>query len=82
MSDTSDSNSRPPVRPPAPAGSTSDSSSRAPVRIKISEVRYPMPEMLEELKAERAAATFAMEQLDQKEIGKIFKTKSRAKSKK
>jgi hypothetical protein len=39
--------------------------------------------MLEELKAERASASFAMEQLDQQEIGKIFKSKaSRAKSKK
>ena len=82
MSSTSDSNSRPPVRPPATVISTPDSSSRAPARIKISEVRYPMPEMLDELKAERAAASFAMEQLDQQEIGKIFKTKSRAKSKK
>ena len=82
MSSTSDSNSRPPVRPPAAAGSTSESSLRTPVRIKISEVKYPMPEMLDELKAERAAASFAMEQLDQQEIGKIFKTKSRAKSKK
>ncbi|MGH7959088.1 MAG: hypothetical protein ACREH8_19065 [Opitutaceae bacterium] len=54
----------------------------APVRIKISEIRYSLPDMLEELKAERAAASFAMEQLDQQEIGKIFKTKSRAKSKK
>ena len=82
MSSTPDSNSRPPVRPTASVGSASDSSSRTPVRIKISEVKYPMPEMLEELKAERAAASFAMEQLDQQEIGKIFKTKSRAKSKK
>jgi hypothetical protein len=82
MSSTSDSNSRPPVRLPTAVISTSDSSSRAPTRIKISEVKYPMPEMLDELKAERAAASFAMEQLDQQEIGKIFKTKSRAKSKK
>ena len=81
MSSTSDANSRPPVRLPV-AVATSDAGSRAPARIKISEVRYPMPEMLDELKAERAAASFAMEQLDQQEIGKIFKTKSRAKSKK
>ena len=53
-----------------------------PSRIKISEVKYSLPEMLEELKAERAAASFAMEQLDQQEIGKLFKSKSRAKSKK
>jgi hypothetical protein len=56
--------------------------SHIPLRIKVSEVKYSLPEMLEELKAERAAASFAMEQLDQQEIGKIFKTKSRAKSKK
>ena len=63
--------------------STSDANSRVPARIKIAEVKYSLPEMLEELKAERAAATFAMEQLDQQEIGKIFKSKTpRAKSKK
>jgi hypothetical protein len=61
---------------------TPDPISHLPVRIKISEVKYSLPEMLEELKAERAAASFAMEQLDQQEIGKLFKTKSRAKSKK
>ena len=60
-----------------------DSNSRVPIRTKIAEVRYSLPEMLEELKAERAAASFAMEQLDQQEIGKIFKSKAtRAKSKK
>ena len=37
---------------------------------------------LEELKAERTTSTFAMEQLDQREIGKLFKNKAtRAKSK-
>jgi hypothetical protein len=52
-------------------------------RLKIAEVKYSLPEMLEELKAERASASFAMEQLDQQSIGKIFKNKaSRAKSKK
>ena len=54
-----------------------------PNRIKLTEVKYSLPEILEELKAERASASFAMEQLDQQEIGKIFKSKStRAKSKK
>ena len=53
------------------------------VKTKLAEVRYSLPEILDELKAERASASFAMEQLDQKEIGKIFKSKaSRAKSKK
>jgi hypothetical protein len=63
---------------------TPDFSSHLPAgRIKITEVKYSLPEMLEELKAERAAASFAMEQLDQQEIGKLFKSKStRGKSKK
>ena len=62
--------------------STSEITSLVP-RIKIAEVKYALPEILEELKAERAAASFAMEQLNQQEIGKIFKTKStRGKSKK
>lgn len=48
----------------------------APARIAIAEVRYSLPELLEEIKAERAASTFAMERLDQTEIGKLFKTKA------
>ena len=50
----------------------------------IAEVRYSLPQMLEELKAERAAGSFAMEKLDQAEIGKLFKAKAvpRAKFKK
>jgi hypothetical protein len=43
---------------------------------KLAEVRYSLPAMLEELKAERAASSFAMEILDQNEIGKLFKAKS------
>jgi hypothetical protein len=62
---------------------TPESNAPVPSRIKLAEVRYSLPEMLEELKAERAAASFAMEQLDQQEIGKLFKTKAtRGKSKK
>jgi hypothetical protein len=61
----------------------SESHNRAPARVKIGEVRYSLPEILEELKTERTASTFAMEKLDQQEIGKLFKAKSaRAKSKK
>lgn len=60
-----------------------ESKSRAPSHPQISEVKYSLPDMLEEIKAERAAAGFAMEKLDQHEIGKMFKAKSsRAKSKK
>jgi hypothetical protein len=40
------------------------------------EVRYSLPDLLRELKVERAAGTFAMEKLDQNEIGKLFKAKA------
>ena len=45
-------------------------------KLTLAEVRYSLPDMLEELKAERAASTFAMERLDQHEIGKLFKAKT------
>ncbi len=50
----------------------------------LSEVKYSLPEMLEEIKLERTADSFAMEQLDHLEINKLFKTqpKRRAKSQK
>jgi hypothetical protein len=41
----------------------------------LAEVRYSLPEMLAELEAERGSASFAMEKLDQAEIGKLFKSK-------
>jgi len=41
----------------------------------IAEVRYSLPQLLAELKIERANSTFAMERLDQQEIGKLFKAK-------
>ncbi len=47
----------------------------APSLHVLTEVRYSLPIMLAELKAERAASTFAMEKLDQHEIGKLFKSK-------
>ena len=54
-----------------------------PIRSKFSEVKYSLPDMLEEIKAERGSSVFAMEKLDQAEIGKLFKAKaSRAKTKK
>ena len=49
----------------------------------LKEVKYSLPQILEELKAERASSSYAMERLDQHEIGKLFKAKSprrRAKS--
>lgn len=56
----------------------------APSAQTIGEVRYSLPQMLIELKAERASSTFAMEKLDQSEIGKLFKANParRVKSKK
>lgn len=49
----------------------------------IAEVRYSILNLLEEIKADRNASSFAMERLDQNEIGKIFKAKNpRAKRKK
>lgn len=49
----------------------------------IAEVRYSLPDLLRELKGERASSVFAMEKLDQNEIGKLFKAKGprRVKSK-
>ena len=60
-----------------------ETESAAPVPPTIAEVKYSLPEMLQELKAERAASTFAMERLDQHEIGKLFKSRKtrRAKNK-
>ena len=42
----------------------------------LTEVKYSLPDLLEELKAERASGSFAMEKLDQLEIGKLFKAKA------
>jgi len=44
--------------------------------IMIGEVRYSLPQILQEIELERAAASFAMEKLDQNEIGKLFKTRT------
>jgi hypothetical protein len=44
----------------------------------VEEVRYSLPELLAEVKLERTAAVFAMEKLEQLEIRKIFKTRSKS----
>jgi len=56
----------------------------APPSLQVAEVRYSLPDLLRELTVERAAGSFAMEKLDQTEIGKLFKAKvqRRAKPKK
>ena len=41
----------------------------------LREVKYSLPDLLAEIEAERGSASFAMEKLDQAEIGKLFKTK-------
>lgn len=57
--------------------------SRQPGLKSLNEVKYSLPEMLAELASERGTSTFAMEKLDQVEIGKLFKPKGprRVKSK-
>ena len=42
---------------------------------QIIEVRYSLPQLLREVKLERDAPAFAMEKLDQTEIGKLFAKK-------
>ena len=53
-----------------------DSAAARPLLPAAAEVRYALPVMLEELKAERAASTFAMEKFSQGEIEKLFKAKA------
>ena len=55
-----------------------DSPTSPPAEITsgLTEVKYSLPNLLKELKAERAAGSFAMEKLDQTEIGKLFKAKA------
>ncbi|MFT3781636.1 MAG: hypothetical protein QM790_06420 [Nibricoccus sp.] len=43
----------------------------------ISMVRYSLPELLAELKLERASGTLAMEKLQQSDIGNLFQNKQR-----
>ncbi len=59
----------------APEPSPQEAAGAAPKSAMLLEVRYSLPEMLAELEAERGSASFAMEKLDQAEIGKLFKSK-------
>jgi len=66
------------------AAASSENPEGAPQAAKkpvLTEVRYSLPEMLAELDAERGSATFAMEKLDQSEIGKLFKAKKTTRAK-
>ncbi|ACB77132.1 hypothetical protein [Opitutus terrae] len=42
----------------------------------IGEVRYSLPQLLEELAIERSSGSFSMEKLDQNEIKKLFKSRT------
>lgn len=47
----------------------------------LAEVRYSLPEMLAELRLERTTGSFAMERLNQFEIGKLFQNKQMRRAK-
>lgn len=56
--------------------STPSSEPRRPEPLTmVREVKYSLPDLLQELKGERASSAFGMEKLDQTEIGKLFKAK-------
>lgn len=61
--------------PPAPSP-TDDAAD--PDKIPgLAEVRYSLPELLSELRLERTTGSFAMERLNQLEIGKLFQNKAK-----
>jgi hypothetical protein len=64
-----------------PDSSQREKGAEAPKAGVLAEVKYSLPEMLAELEAERGSAMFAMEKLDQAEIGKLFKAKKPARVK-
>lgn len=55
--------------------------SAAGVADMVQGVRYSLPVMLAEIKAERFQGAYAMEKLDQKEIGKMFQPQKRRRAK-
>jgi hypothetical protein len=55
-----------------------DPAPEAPPPIEhIKTVKYSLPEMLAELKLERASGTMAMEKLQQADIGNLFQSKQK-----
>jgi hypothetical protein len=54
---------------------TPNQTTGSPLIPVIAEVRYSLPQLLAELELERASGSFAMEKLDQKEIGNLFKAR-------
>jgi hypothetical protein len=65
---------------PSPPG-PDEPHARRPGR-HLHEVRYSLPELLGELEQERNAGSFAMEKLNQAEIGKMFENKRKRRAKK
>ena len=65
----------------SPSDSTALPATKKPA---LTEVRYSLPEMVEEIQDERTTGSFAMEKMEQQDIKKLFKKKParRAKSKK
>lgn len=63
------------------SSANSEQAMHQPAANLIAEVRYSLPQMLAELKLERAAGSYAMEKLDQNEIGKLFKAKASRRAK-
>lgn len=53
-----------------PSAGAEDADSPAEDELKV--VRYSLPQMLAEIRRERATGSFAMEKLEQAEIGKLF----------
>ncbi|HRE04571.1 MAG TPA: hypothetical protein PKX00_03115 [Opitutaceae bacterium] len=53
----------------------------APKILGLAEVRYSLPDLLAELRLERTTGSFAMERLNQLEIGKLFQTKQKRRAK-
>jgi len=65
----------------APDPDPAEPAPEAPKKSVLSEVKYSLPEMLAEIDAEKGSASFAMEKLDQSEIGKLFKAKKPTRAK-
>jgi|GEM_PF-445169 len=63
-----------------PEGPT-ESEESAPNPMALAEVRYSLPALLAELKLERTTGSFAMERLNQLEIGKLFQNKQKRRAK-
>ncbi|MBP8257251.1 MAG: hypothetical protein KAX37_07985 [Opitutaceae bacterium] len=64
--------------PPTPQSSPPE---MLPDVMGLAEVRYSLPELLAELRLERTTGSFAMERLNQFEIGKLFQSRQKRRAK-